>query len=149
MCNLFNCIQCVQGTVNIECKMCQNNTYLHNSSCLLTCPSNAYPSVTATLSTCIMCTSNCLTCNENGCTSCTTGLLPLLLNRECVSSCPEKYYISNNVCLLCDISNCLSCSNSQSCLNCQQPYMLDNSSRCSLCLHGYYMISGSCLVCSQ
>ena len=121
---------------------------MYNSLCYQNCPNNTYSSYASTLRICIQCNTYCLTCNSIGCTSCiANSSLSLLLNSNCVTTCPERYYISNNTCIQCNITNCLSC-NGQNCSSCQQPYKLDSNLGCNHCISGYFLNSTACLICS-
>jgi hypothetical protein len=120
-------------TTTVAASTCQSGYYLSDSyckSCLLNCIScsSAYDCSACTsgyylntsIITCNTCPQGCAACNQYTPSQCT--------------SCINGYQLSSSTCTYttCSISNCLYCSTSSTCYQCQQLYYWNGSN----CLMG-------------
>ncbi|KAL4512856.1 hypothetical protein ABPG72_017541 [Tetrahymena utriculariae] len=158
-----SCLTCF--STSKSCTACANSYYpLYTPpsttfNCYMSCPDNYY----LENSQCKQCDQSCLTCSvsSNVCTNCSNGYYPLYVNPpsstfQCYQTCPNNYYLSDNQCLLCDIS-CSNCSgDSKSCTSCSNSYYpLYNGSpgtpfQCyQTCPDSYYLSNNQCLKCDQ
>lgn len=120
------CISCLGPD---KCLSCVTGTFLFAYSCLPTCPSLYYASVSNL--TCVSCVSPCRTClNASKCLSCVSGFWD---NSTCSNTCPPGFYgdISSSECKPCH-SSCSLCSS--------------GPTRCSQCVLGYYLHNSQCLL---
>ena len=124
-----SCATCSNTSADI-CLSCNLGSFLSNGNCLPCSPQ------------CKMCE-----CNANNCTTpCPAG--EYVLGSTCVSSCPSSYYLIHenqtcvpcsrpmaltptNTCVFCE-GNCLLCSDSLKCLECEPGLELTSSGYCSL-----------------
>lgn len=179
-CHDTNCTKCNSNLST--CIKCNKNFNVYNGNCVEYCPSGYY--LNDSESVCYPCkTKNCEACSNNTnklniynsfnyvslnngyvCNKCYNNLV--LLNNECIETCPNGYRKNDNVCELCTIDNCQSCSdNKQHCNICSKAYFklsknidnihlfdlsLDTDIQCvKRCPEGYYhdIISSYCLKC--
>jgi hypothetical protein len=120
-------------TTTVSASQCQSGYYLSDSycnNCLLNCItcSSAYDCsacasgyyLNTSIITCNPCPQGCATCNQFTPSQCLT--------------CLNGYQLSSNSCnfVTCNIPNCLFCSSSSVCSQCQQLYYWDGSN----CLQG-------------
>ena len=99
-----SCLDCVYSAgIGMNCTLCQGSLYLINGTCLTTCPSGTYPSLST--SSCINCgLPGCQTCVFNSsflveCTKCMSGYLMLSDSLICVTVCPSGYTQSGPKCI--------------------------------------------------
>lgn len=93
------CLEC--SSDNITCSSCvisgSFKSYLHNSNCVVSCPTGTYPFDNTTLgpTTCIPCNSSCVDCSgsPNNCSSCSNNYF--LFGNDCLSTCPTGYFAYN------------------------------------------------------
>lgn len=148
-----SCQNCTTGcrscqTTTTYCTSCLAGYYLLASSneCVQNCPTGLYPDP-LTL-TCIGCVSPCVTCSgtTTNCTSCISN--QYLYGNTCVSSCPEAYYVVNNVCTACP-TGCLTCTSGTRCQSCLPSYYLYQSTCVANCpASAAVIVSGACTACS-
>jgi len=76
----------ISGTT---CTSCVTGSYLHNNSCLSSCPSTYWENTST--NTCDSCNDPCLTCdtNANDCLSCVDNTFYLSTNNSCGTTCPD------------------------------------------------------------
>jgi proprotein convertase subtilisin/kexin type 5 len=147
-CNLVGCQSCIfNSSMSVQCTICQAGYFFlaHNATCVTTCPSEY-----------MLSNSQCV-------------LIPVcrnyIYNNLCLISCPTSTYAVTSptkACVSCS-SNCMSCQNSSSCIQCSNTtylyYNITNTSSCiSYCPTGLYADSNSrqcnpcannCLTCYQ
>ncbi|KAL7722878.1 Protein serine/threonine kinase [Entamoeba marina] len=71
---------------------------------------------------CVACGDNCVECNESG---------------SCLKCADETYYInSSGICTKCTTSNCVYCSTTNECTQCQFGYFLNSEKTCTSCADG-------------
>ena len=70
----------------------------------------------------------------------------MLLQTSCLSACPDGYYHSSGVCVLC-ASPCLYCFNQSACKSCQPSLYLFNLTCSIACPSGSYTPTGSSFSC--
>jgi hypothetical protein len=130
------CKECQSGSI---CDSCVNAAHvLEGGACLSTCTA---PLINVS-SVCVACSGECATCQSaiNRCVLCVSGqyfnstssacsmtcsgltILPqdsASTNRECVLSCPNKFYPLNSTCMACPglCSFCTSAGNCSACVN--------------------------------
>eukprot|EP00347_Sterkiella_histriomuscorum_P022324 403330882 len=82
----------------------------------------------------------CLSTKVSQCTSCdANSQLSILLNTQCVSSCPKTYYSTDNQCLLCD-KNCAECAGGPKlCTKCPTGMYLQGATCVSQCSSNQYI----------
>lgn len=148
------CANCINSIT--ACLTCASNYVLFtsNSTCLSNCPTGYLANLS---SICQLCSYNCTACSISlsNCTSCLSNLYYLISNSalgSCYSNCPSGYFNNNSssiyVCSVC-INNCSTCSDSNTCLSCLPPLILDGSS-CSLtCPLAQYNYKNVCMTCQQ
>ena len=168
----YSCATC-NGPNNNNCLTC-SGSYLHNSQCIATCPTNFYGERSTW--TCESCFSGtgptkraCYECFgplETSCKSCYTGTVYFANNKSCRDACPDGYYYTSttyptNKCYQCYQSSgtgtdgtCVTCSGgaSNQCLSCSRLQFLNPSGKCgNTCPNGYYAdeITNKCLECYQ
>ena len=81
---------------------------------------------------CKSCKNNCLSCDsEETCNRCISPYV--LLNNECVASCPEAYVNLNGVCKPCSQNGCIQCSPSDQtiCSKCGDGLYLAVNNQCT------------------
>lgn len=88
------CVACINQTA---CLSCVTGRFLHQNSCLVSCPENTTVANSST-SVCDACSTNCLTCSGSiaTCTSCPTTTV--LHNNACLASCPSPYVNKSGIC---------------------------------------------------
>ncbi|KAL4429707.1 hypothetical protein ABPG74_001393 [Tetrahymena malaccensis] len=124
-----NCTSCIQGYY-----LLQNKCY----KCDTTCQSCTGPGP-----------NNCLVCSQPG------YYISQKDNNICVAQCDinQSFYVDSltnpnqNICKQCSL-NCLICSSSTNCSQCQQGFYL-NGNICSPCMQGYYQNGNQCLPCDS
>lgn len=119
--NGTTCLSCLQGFV------------LRNSSCLSSTCTIAYCQYCSNAFTCVQCLPTFILSN-NSCI-CQTNYAPSLVgsqNASCVCPAPGSNFPPSS-CVLCQISNCLSCSNSTTCNSCLSGYSVTASGGCLQC----------------
>ncbi len=101
------------------------------------CPSPLVPAIVNENNICTSCISPCLTCalSPNNCTSCVSSFK--LHFQNCVTACPQSFYESSTLCILC-LTECIVCSSSTSCSICATSYKLHNSRCISMCPLFYF-----------
>lgn len=142
------------------CTSCQYPLKLFNSNCINDCPVGYY-TYTASNNTlqCLSCLTQCASCSSQTiCASCISGFY--FYSSSCLYSCPSSTFsqsVSNNntmslVCSPCS-SNCVTCSSSTICSQCQSSYYLtttSNQTYCtSACNAGEYLNGNVCQQCSS
>lgn len=124
------CSSCADDPAADKCTACVANLFRSsdttNFSCLTVCPSDHY-SINGTCFPCHTSCSSCAGAGETRCTSCPAGKLKSQNGSEfeCIASCPEFFYNSNNtVCLPCS-TNCGACSgsNANECTSCKATFL--------------------------
>ena len=137
-----NCLKCNDN----QCQQCKNNFFLIDNVCVISCPSNNFPSN----GQCFKCwNKDCDVCanqSSNGCKKCANGYL---YKGTCSSKCFGKQYTNDNdkICEDCT-SHCNSC-NKTSCMQCESPYFLKSGKCETFCGNGYVGINSVCKSCSE
>lgn len=94
---------------------------------------------------CTPCPSNCSTCNFNICLFCMKGFT--YYQGSCVISCPTSMFASQGSCFKCS-PNCLTCSDSSTCLNCSAGYGLANKKCNPYCINTVVIASSGIQPCN-
>lgn len=143
-----NCVSCIS-----PCKTCSslsnclscNQGFWNGSVCSNSCPNGQFGDTLNFI--CKTCDPSCLTCitTATTCTSCSSTLI--FYNRQCLSTCPSRFYNQSGLCASC-VPPCYTCSSATSCLSCSYNYLL-NSTCLSACPVGYYKDEATltCLAC--
>ena len=134
-----NCLKCSDANT---CTFCDPNGffYIVNGQCqACTVGNKKFLNTANTPPTCDPCGNNCLECSDgNTCTRCDPKSFHYLVNGECKAcEVQEGQYLNlNNTPPTCDAcqSNCLECSDRNTCTKCNQ-------------IEGIYLKSGKCLNC--
>jgi proprotein convertase subtilisin/kexin type 5 len=107
--SLSTCLSCSQG-------------FWNGTLCTNSCPSGQFGDSVNFI--CLSCHSSCLTCITSAvtCTSCSPALI--FYNRQCLNSCPSRFYNSSGVCTSC-VPPCYTCASSAACLSCSYNYLLN------------------------
>uniref|UniRef100_A0A670J3U8 SPC3 n=1 Tax=Podarcis muralis TaxID=64176 RepID=A0A670J3U8_PODMU len=122
----------------------KNNTRI----CVPNCPPGHY---SADKKRCKKCSPNCETCfgsHSDQCNTCKPGYYINEESRNCVTSCPDGFYLDNNkiVCRKCS-ENCKTCTEFQTCTECRHGLSLQGS-RCVIrCETGKYYNGRDCEPC--
>ncbi|XP_077200877.1 proprotein convertase subtilisin/kexin type 5 isoform X2 [Paroedura picta] len=122
----------------------KNNTRI----CVPNCPTGHY---SADKKRCKKCSANCETCfggHNDQCNTCKPGYYIHEETRNCISSCPDGFYLDNNkiVCRKCS-ENCKTCTEFQTCTECRHGLSLQGS-RCIIhCEEGKYYNGRECEPC--
>ncbi|KAM4678591.1 uncharacterized protein O3C94_010455 [Discoglossus pictus] len=142
------CESCTGSSDNcLKCKSDEYNLFLHEGSCISTCPDGYFENVEGY---CEACDNSCKACDENKmkCLSCDEGLY--LENFRCLPNCSLRYYRDEDAgtCNHCPV-HCNTCSNESSCLECSYLYLLFNGTCKATCPDGYYddLDVGKCIPC--
>lgn len=125
-----------------NCTSCSSIAALHNGNCVLTCPNN----MIIVSGACASCDPKCKTCEVqiDNCTSC-EGAFPYYFNFDCLTACPDYYYIDSfNDCQECSLlgRGCANCSSPSVCLSCDDGFVLLNNNCLNQTPSGYLNISG-------
>jgi hypothetical protein len=137
---------------NIECSLCLENFYLNINSnsndCLDICPDRFYQN--KILRKCNNCNIKCKLCkSETDCSSCENKYIYFSLKNECLDECPNSYYKKQNeinnltikdsqyYCQKCK-KGCMTCSNENTCLSCEENYFIYNNNCLEICPDGFY-----------
>ena len=80
------------------------------------------------------------------CIKCPVGAQTCTLSA--IQSCSNGYYLLNGVCLQCQ-NNCMSCSDSVTCSNCNDGFYLNSSGTCVACPIANCLNCPSTTICSQ
>ncbi|EAR95732.2 hypothetical protein TTHERM_00273380 (macronuclear) [Tetrahymena thermophila SB210] len=117
-CNISNCKLCSQISNQFTCTQCVSQYFLYNNQCQQTQPSNTFCDIQSFI--CSKCLDeSCLTCSDPSqsspqCLTCDTKQNQILYKGKCYSqsSPPNNTFCdwSKLQCILCNDSNCLSCS---------------------------------------
>ena len=143
----YSCATCLAGAYN-NCDSCNSPYYLYPNTggqCLGPCPDGYWGQSSDW--TCQQCYTisgptyyPCSTCSAgnayNQCTSCSGYYL---YSGECLSSCPNGYYISDSTCQQCFVG---SSPTNYSCTTCSAGSAYN---QCTSCSSGYFLYSGECL----
>ncbi|XP_013927534.1 PREDICTED: proprotein convertase subtilisin/kexin type 5-like [Thamnophis sirtalis] len=122
----------------------KNNTRI----CVPNCPPGHY---SADKKRCKKCSPNCETCfgsHSDQCNTCKPGYFINEESRNCITSCPEDFYLDNNkiVCRKCS-ENCRSCTEFHTCTECRPGLSLQGT-RCVIrCEAGKYYNGRDCEPC--
>lgn len=109
--NKTDCLSCVSGS---------GNRYLHQGSCLPTCPRDLIANIG--MGRCDPCPSTCIACDNLGCTACPGGFPPV--DRNCKKICPQgQIWVPPNNCESCD-QKCDFCSEITKACNINLSYQL-------------------------
>lgn len=114
------CIKC-NPTNPSECEKC-NSSILYGAKCIDKCPDGTY--YDKEIDSCSECNPNCELCaSKDTCDKCKADLV--LLDSQCLTSCPDKYVKVGNICKQC-APDCLNCSptNLDECKSCDSPLIL-------------------------
>ncbi|XP_062333907.1 proprotein convertase subtilisin/kexin type 5 [Osmerus eperlanus] len=121
------CMKCT-GPKSEDCISCEPSWSLDEGRCEEECSQGKYQSG----GQCHLCDHTCATCLESGpanCTSCDTdkfGTDRYLYSGECVDTCPEAFYhTQDNACAPCP-AHCTVCSAPSRCLRCNSSYYVSN-----------------------
>lgn len=131
------------------CKECAKDYYLvAPNTCVAKCPDQYR-----------LRDKNCEKCNDNNCLKCDPDVNTckdckaphILLNGQCVNSCPDGYIANRDfICEKCNDINCLSCNPKDICIKCNNPYLTNNKGKCVLkCPDNYSPIEGKCAPCAD
>ncbi|KAM8872819.1 proprotein convertase subtilisin/kexin type 5 [Synchiropus picturatus] len=119
------CLKC-RGPQDGDCISCVASRALDQGRCVLECDKVKYQSG----GQCHLCDHTCATCVDAGssnCSSCDTdkfGMERYLLDGQCLDSCPEAFFhTQDGRCQRCP-DHCRLCSSSRRCLKCQSSYYL-------------------------
>lgn len=143
------CYSCSSGckTCSVSARNCTscptNLPYMLDTVCYSGCPYGYYSD--SSLGVCSQCINNCKACTTDViCLSCQTGFY--LNGTSCISNCPTRTYLENNVCINCS-SNCGTCD-STGCLTCDSGYLLYSSVCYLACPPGVYVSGSLCTTCN-
>lgn len=120
-----------QSTKTGECySVCPNPLFsnFNNFTCAEACSPNQYLELYDQNKICKDCHKTCSKCTgpfSNNCLECAD--MKYVLNGECISSCPIRYYsdFNSTVCKKCN-NNCLQCSSADNCYQCIENTFLQN-----------------------
>ncbi|XP_009067528.1 PREDICTED: proprotein convertase subtilisin/kexin type 5-like [Acanthisitta chloris] len=126
------CATCT-GKHSSQCLSCKPGWYRQGKGCINQCPAGYFAQNST--GSCERCHKSCKECmgpQPTDCLSCDTYFYLLHSKNECVSSCPQYYYESqdNNVCERCH----------PSCLTCEGK----GAFRCTSCVWSYSLLGGMC-----
>lgn len=136
------CVSCISPCKTClslsACSSCSQG-FWNGTSCSNSCPSGQFGD--SINFACANCDSSCLTCITTAftCTSCISTLI--FFNRQCLSSCPSRFFNLSGTCRAC-VPPCYTCSSASICLSCSYNYLL-NGSCSSSCPIGYYQSQAS------
>ncbi len=144
-----SCSSCDTTLSAVVCTGCKDSFYMHNSTCVSTCPPRYYPESSLTIKSCLSCPSNCDICTSNlSCTRCSASYYLQPISAICDTVCPLRYYPNNNIPAICSPCplNCLECTESL-CLKCEalytpNPIPLSRSDVCIAC-------PSNCIICNH
>lgn len=161
-CEDLNCLKCDDNEAN--CTVCNDDElilHLHQDTGFYTCinenelPEDHYVEDGPTGPISKPCDKNCTkSCygTATNCTECSNGTY--LYEHQCVTTVPIGFFPNNNTNTLdrCP-SNCLTCSNNETCLTCEIHYGLDqqrNDNKCyPICENATFVSSGTCVLCDD
>jgi hypothetical protein len=126
-CKVEGCKVC-SGELPDECKVCETNRNYLFGHCPKTCPDKFYEKD----GECLPCDKSCEKCkNGHSCVECPHP--KVLLNGECVETCPLSYTMNPDTkkCEKCEQTECDSCD-------------AKNPKNCNTCQAGYFMYNGVC-----
>lgn len=147
-CEGENCIKCEVNNPG-TCIECDTGFYLLAGACVADCPHGTFPNKET--GKCEECKKVCEACeNADSCTQCPEGFVFHL--GDCISNCPEGFFRNNkNVCEECTENNCKICkptSEGDTCVECQDPYILDLNNKCvTECPKGTKLVGLQCETC--
>ena len=94
------CTDCTDGSQS-GCIMCDPPRTIFEGRCMNSCDDGKYLNTVGPFSFCVSCPANCGLCsNGHTCTRCYNDTF-VLLDGQCVSSCPTNYYLSEGKCSPC------------------------------------------------
>uniref|UniRef100_A0A7M5X1B5 P/Homo B domain-containing protein n=1 Tax=Clytia hemisphaerica TaxID=252671 RepID=A0A7M5X1B5_9CNID len=152
-CSINNCLECPLGKKCTKCKTLYKPT-TSGHQCESACEEGTYQDLTE--QKCADCHHLCLTCNgptKHGCPICRKKALTLIKRDKqtsCVLECPVGYYQQERHCLPCD-GKCKTCeTESEQCLSCNEPYILERTNCIAECSEAYYrdLKANQCIPCS-
>ncbi|KAL4489108.1 hypothetical protein ABPG73_005595 [Tetrahymena malaccensis] len=136
-----NCKGCVNSST--QCTSCSQPNYLKQSQCTNNCGSSYFGD--SSDQKCKKCDSTCLTCsgaNDNQCITCVSPLLLYQSEKQCKQTCRSDQFLdkSNNTCILCN-QGCQKCfgPNSDQCISCNLPKVLQGNQCQANCNNGFYI----------
>jgi cysteine-rich repeat protein len=128
------CLTCPTGcalcTSPIICTSCSPGYLSQNQECKTNCDIGYYKN---TLTSCSPCNNKCRACAGDAST--------------CIS-CPDLFYLENNLCLACK-EPCLTCSSSTDCLTCIEPQIELYKKCVNKCPDGHFSFDGHCQLCES
>ncbi len=148
------CAECTGGS-NTQCTKCASKAYPMDglpTTCYYMCiNSEGTLYLDSAAGVCKYCQPPCESCTAAGASSCLSCLGgKFLLNGQCLSQCPDKYYVEAMVCLPCHES-CKQCSGQSTyCLSCVDDYFFKENKCVKSCGDGYMVASGNiCMACDS
>ncbi|KAL4465829.1 hypothetical protein ABPG74_004066 [Tetrahymena malaccensis] len=153
LCTNNLCKTCL-SSAPLTCTSCYTNKVLAlNGQCLDKCLPAQYVDTNNSCQNCL--NKNCFTCDPLKSSKCLTCKDPyFLINDNCESKCPEKYYenIGTRQCQACQDPTCKKCNPfpDNKCTDCYSPLILQSGKCQAACDYGYYQdpLAQKCLICS-
>ncbi|CAF0988171.1 unnamed protein product [Rotaria sordida] len=147
-----SCTQC-KGPKPNDCIACNPITevLLTDGHCVNECPAGSYEMEKKTneiqTNICVPCPIGCKRCTDlHDCSECDTFKGYYKVGRQCFPTCDSGTFLLDGKCQPCQ-NPCVTCTNSTSCLTCNDKLNLLNDQCVEKCSDGYYLKNKQCLLC--